>query len=200
MPAGGNQIMGNCPSVLPVNLLQSFLCHFASAHIKMPSITVLRGFKLPVAVLDAFLIANGLMETFGRPSLPGPADDIEKLLRSKMGDGEHSAQVFIPQHRSFDPSSVCYVAYAWRKVFAQRELHLAEDLPEAVPAPFLALREELLSFADREGTGVIQRDEGRFGAFGLFVVFAEDRSWIPDELWERNKVSSYFFNSCENHC
>ena len=63
--------------------------------IKMGLTTILRGFKIPVAVLDRFFESNGIMPTFGypptynRPQLPGDEDiptlDLQSaLLRTKL--------------------------------------------------------------------------------------------------------------------
>ncbi|KEY69375.1 hypothetical protein S7711_08131 [Stachybotrys chartarum IBT 7711] len=128
--------------------------------------TVLRGFKVPVAVLDAFLAANGLDETFGYPSLDPDASGISALLRTKMGTGGSNACV---------------------KVFAQREILLDEDLPEEAPAKFITLREEVSSFARDLNCGTDGKDSKMF-KMGLFVVFTESLSWVPRELQERHKI------------
>lgn len=148
--------------------------------------TVLRGFKVSVAVLHAFLAANGLDETFGYPPLDPDASAISALLRTKMGTSGSNAWVVIPQREVYNRSTVAYIAYRWIKVFAQREILLDEDLPEEAPAEFNALREEVSSFAkDSEGS-----TDGKYTKMlkmGLFVVFTGNLSWLPQELQERNQ-------------
>ncbi|KFA45617.1 hypothetical protein S40293_08619 [Stachybotrys chartarum IBT 40293] len=133
--------------------------------------TVLRGFKVPVAVLDVFLAANGLDETFGYPSLDPDASGISALLRTKMGTGGSNASV----------------------VFAQREILLDEDLPEEAPTKFITLREEVSSFARDLNCGTDGKDSKMF-KMGLFVVFTESLSWVPRELQERHKQLNVRFS------
>lgn len=86
-------------------------------------IIVLRGFKVPVAVFDRFLEANGLLSTQGyTPSykdglkeevLSGARDDVSLLLRSKLGISGNTTRLFIPNIRNYLNSSSAYVAYAW---------------------------------------------------------------------------------------
>jgi hypothetical protein len=55
--------------------------------IKMGSTTIIRGFKVSVAVLDAFLAANNVDKTYGAPPFYEgypDKDPISKLLFSKV--------------------------------------------------------------------------------------------------------------------
>jgi hypothetical protein len=45
-------------------------------------IVILRGYKLPVVVLDAFLRVQGLIATLGYPRLPDKEESISTLLRA----------------------------------------------------------------------------------------------------------------------
>lgn len=113
--------------------------------------TLLRGFRVSVSTLDAFLIANGVDETYGSPPLPPGNEAISLLLHSKLGsdaDPQKMARVIIPQRTGSNLSSVAYVAYAWVMAYAHREIDLDTDLPPHPPAAFEALRKEILGFSD----------------------------------------------------
>ena len=47
---------------------------------------ILLGFRVPVAALDRFLKANGLMPTFGGGPYPRLIGETSNLLRTKLGD------------------------------------------------------------------------------------------------------------------
>lgn len=116
---------------------------------------IIRGFRVPVAVLDRFLVANGLTESEDyAPFYHGDLDDASKLLRAKVGGSSSSSssdnnktRLFIPYRTSRHHSPFAYVAYDWLFVHAQRKLHLPEELPNTVPGGFAALRDEILGFA-----------------------------------------------------
>lgn len=106
----------------------------------------------------------------------------------KMGTNSHNARIFIPDRRSFNTSSIAYVAYKWVKVYAQREIDLDEDLPGQVPPAFVSLKDEIMGFAKAEhfaGT-----NKGNFGKVGLFMVFNQSDSWLPAELEARSQVTA----------
>jgi hypothetical protein len=74
------------------------------------------------------------------------------------------------------------------KVYAQRETHLDEDLPDQVPAAFIRLKDEIMEFArDEHFAGT---DKGKFGKLGLFMVFNQSVSWLPAELEARSQVTA----------
>lgn len=123
----------------------------------MPSTTLLRGFKVSVAVLDAFLVANGVDKTYGTPPFfdRHPDDDpISRFLFDKIvaATGKATAVdktrfcIFIPSQEGHNASTVAYVAYAWVAVYAHREVDLEQDLPSEFPAGFDQLRDEVLEF------------------------------------------------------
>lgn len=155
----------------------------------MPTITLLRGFKVPVAVLDAFLRANNLDDTHGMSLLPDQDQEISALLAGKMDTGK--ARVIIPQREGFSLSHLAYVAFSWLHVFAQREVELEEDLPEIPPPAFLRLKNEILSFGAAEGR---DDEDSRVGAIGFYVVFTNDRMWIPQVLSDRVQVMPLLFS------
>lgn len=118
----------------------------------MPVITVLRGFKVSIPTLDAFLHANGLDETYGISPFyhEQPDDPVSQLFHSKLGvdDPEKKTRLIIPHRRNMDYSTVAYVAYTWIMVFAHRELPPDDDWND-VPAGFEDLRRDILEFAGR---------------------------------------------------
>jgi len=119
--------------------------------------TILRGFKIPVAVLDRFLEANGVKPTFGYAPiydllpLPGadrPALDPQSaFLRRRVGGGDNQTRIFIPNRQGVAQSTHAYVAYVYVMVLSQREIKLAADLPDRPPPGFGELRTEVLGFA-----------------------------------------------------
>jgi hypothetical protein len=155
----------------------------------MPLITVFRGFKVSVSILDAFLTANNLDETFGFPPHKDDSEAISTLLRSKMGAGAGDACVIIPQREAFSRSTLAYVAFCWLHVFVQREIKPEDDLPEIVPSGFLRLKDEILSYASDGGAGLQTSDTSCTGAIGLHIVYTGNRGWTPDVLYERIRVT-----------
>jgi len=148
---------------------------------------VIRGFRVPVAILDRFLVANGLTETDGyAPFYHGDLNDASKLLRAKLGGSSSSSsssddnktRLFIPYRTSRHHSPFAYVAYDWLFVHAQRKLHLPEELPNTVPASFAALRDEIMGFAGgaeaQASTGPGDDDED---LAGLFVIITDEQSF-----------------------
>ncbi len=156
--------------------------------------TILRGFKIPVAVLDRFLEANGIKPTFGYapiydfPALPGadrPALDAESaFLRSRVG-GDNQTRIFVPNRQGVARSTHAYVAYAYVMVLSQRKIKLAADLPDRPPPGFGELRREVLGFATAEEQPLLdvagmqpeEEDEGEDPAGLLFVVVTDDREY-----------------------
>ncbi|KAI0008623.1 hypothetical protein F4779DRAFT_586082 [Xylariaceae sp. FL0662B] len=148
----------------------------------MPYHTVLRGFKVPISVLDAFLSANGVGETSGYPPFDS-SDPASDLLRAKTGHPK--TRLFIPHKKAYNNAAFAYVAYDWVMVFAQREIRLGEELSDEAPESFSRLRQDIMSFAAGAGQEV-PADDGMAG--GLFVVITEERSFIPPELRQREKT------------
>lgn len=100
-------------------------------------VTVLRGFKVPLAVLDAFLLANDVYESeclcSGIPPFYDEDDDqVTTLLRKKVGSGDTKTRVFVPAREGYSQATSGYIAYDWKIVFAQRRFDdgdLAEHPP-----------------------------------------------------------------------
>lgn len=164
------------------------------------STSILRGFKVSVAVLDAFLAANGVDETFGYPpfySEHPDKDPISVLLSSKIaaaagaeaaGVDKSRFRVLIPQCEGLNHSTVAYVTQAWATVYAHRELDIDRDLPSEAPAEFEGLKREILSFTERVDASDRIQDEGRSG---VFMVYTYDirGEFVPQELRDRFVVS-----------
>lgn len=157
--------------------------------------TILRGFKIPVVVLDRFLEANGIRPTFGYspiynfPTIPGidcpPVDPQSEFLRSRVGgsDADNQTRIFVPNRQGANKSTHAYVAYAYVMVYSQRKIKLAADLPDRPPPGFCELRREVLGYAMAEErallevTGMQPDEEGEDPASLLFVVVADDREY-----------------------
>ncbi|KAH6635760.1 hypothetical protein F5144DRAFT_154812 [Chaetomium tenue] len=164
----------------------------------MGLITILRGFKVSTAVLDAFLAANKVDETYGMPPSyhrHPDNDPISALLHAKIAREDKDAdkdkfRVIIPSCRGFSNSEVAYVTYAWVTVFAHRELAMDEDLPAKVPSGFEGLRQEVLSFCNTVPDEHKNPDEGRMG---LYVVYTYEIGalYMPQELLDRSKVPQH---------
>lgn len=172
----------------------------------MGSSTILRGFKVSVAVLDAFLAANGVDETYGTPPFyqhHPDKDPISVLLYDKITAAGGTAdkdkfRVMIPSREGHNLSPVAYVTYAWVTVYAHRELRLDDDLPVEVPAGFEELRNEILSVGD----GIVDSDKvADEGRMGLFIVYTHDIRglYIPKECIERSKVSVLYIPLSLSH-
>ncbi|KAH6855562.1 hypothetical protein B0I37DRAFT_365165 [Chaetomium sp. MPI-CAGE-AT-0009] len=155
--------------------------------------TILRGFKVPVAVLDRFLEANGVKPTFGFApiytllSFPGAdrpvLDPGSAFLRNRVGGGDNQTRIFIPNRQGVAQSTHAYVAYAYVMVLSQRKIKLAADLPDRPPPGFGELRTEMLGLATAderallEAAGMQPGDESEDPASMLFVVVTDDREY-----------------------
>jgi len=161
----------------------------------MGSTTILRGFKVSAAVLDAFLAANGVDKTYGTPPFyqdHPDKDRISMLLHSKVSQtyadaDRNSFRVMIPSREGHSDSTVAYVTYAWVTIYAHRELDMDEDLPIRVPPGFEDLRREVLSFCGSVPDQDKLPDEGRMGLYAVYTY--EIRGlYTPQEFYERAKV------------
>ncbi|KAH8769054.1 hypothetical protein F5883DRAFT_553391 [Diaporthe sp. PMI_573] len=143
--------------------------------------TFLRGFKVPLPVLNAFLLANNVNESkmicFGIPPLYHKPDQVTTLLRNKLGNGDTKTRVFVPSRASFDFATSAYIAYDWTVVLAQRRLG-PEDFANAPPPGFEDLRREILSYAD--GAESLAHDERYQNA--VYIVITDEQGYIPPEL------------------
>lgn len=121
----------------------------------MGVITVLRGFKIPVTILDRFLVAHHAEPTDGdRPIFHRDKPEAaSRLLRAKLpaaarDDPNVKVHIIIPYMESELLSTYPYVAYAWALVYAQHEIALAEELPSQARPGFAELRREMLEHTD----------------------------------------------------
>jgi hypothetical protein len=214
---------GSLPSISLMSALRNstriicfFLLHHKYHHFKTTSamlITALRGFKVPVSILDRYLEAHGVEPTYGYPPFyynttwDGQShhyhtelqDDGSKFLRAKVdaiAGSPTNTRIFVPQAEGQPRSTHAYVAYAWVMVYAQRRLDLAEELPNRAPPGFAGLRSEILGYADGGELETLQvkrlEEEGDDPTAALYVVKMYERSY-PLELYSR-KVSADLFS------
>jgi hypothetical protein len=146
-------------------------------------VTVLRGLKVRVSTMDAFLIANGKLHgTDSSSFIPfydsGTPDEISALLRAKAGSDD--ILYVVPSVEGHDRSSHVYVAYSCLHVYAQRCI-TANDPADKIPEGFRKLREEILKSGGDNEEGLV----------GLFVVYTDRPGPNPPELEGRIKASSY---------
>ncbi|KAK4134913.1 hypothetical protein BT67DRAFT_433729 [Trichocladium antarcticum] len=107
-------------------MIARLLCP-VSPVLKIGLTTILRGFKVPIAILDRFLASNGAEETWGAaPSLiPNvrsngiPLDPSSGYyLRTTLaaaGDSNSAARIFIPSRLGAALCTYAYVAYAYTR-------------------------------------------------------------------------------------
>lgn len=170
-----------------------------NTHSKMGLTAILRGFKIPVAILDRFLEANGVEPTYGYPPFYARTelDAGSKFLREKIAAvaGQTRTRIFIPQKQGHLQSTYAYITYAWVTAYAQRQLNLPEDLPGRAPPGFADLRSELLAYTngeEEESLQVKRLEEGREDpTAALFIIVADERDY-PLRLYPR-KVSTNRF-------
>ncbi|KAH6839574.1 hypothetical protein B0I37DRAFT_386757 [Chaetomium sp. MPI-CAGE-AT-0009] len=154
--------------------------------------TILRGFKIPIAILDRFLEANSVVATYGYPPFyDQPELDAGSIfLRAKVDAvaGQTKTRIFVPRKEGQIASTYAYVAYAWVMAYAQRQLDLPEDLPDRAPPGFADLRREILSYANdgQEETLQVKRleEEQKDPTAALFIVVADTREY-PLGLYPR---------------
>lgn len=155
----------------------------------MVAVTLLRGLKVSVSTLDAFLAANGVNETYGAPPFTEDhpeKDAISALLHAKLGidaDPQRMARVIIPQRKGMNRSTIAYVAYTWVMVFAHRQIELDTELPADAPATFEALCREILGYS-RDGAESVPGE----GTVGLFLVSTDEGKYVPEVLRKRKEV------------
>lgn len=157
--------------------------------------TVLRGFKVPLPVLNTFLLANNINESkmlcLGIPPFYDEVDRLTRLLRNKAGNGDTKTRVFVSSRTSmgYYLASSAYIAYDWTMVFAQRRFSPG-DLADVPPPGFEELRREILSYAD--GAESLADDKRYQNA--VYVVITDERTYIPLELAERGLVRNQKFS------
>ncbi|KAG6368949.1 hypothetical protein INS49_003167 [Diaporthe citri] len=105
-----------------------------------PTIAIIRGLKARVPVLDRFLNANGVDETYGlAPFYDVDPDKRSRLLRSKFGGGDTRTRIFVPSNLSHNETNFAYVAWAWEMIYAQKEILLDQQLPTNPPTGWAAV-------------------------------------------------------------
>ncbi|KAH8777757.1 hypothetical protein F5883DRAFT_696637 [Diaporthe sp. PMI_573] len=155
-------------------------------------ITVLRGLKVRVSTMDAFLIANGKLHgTDSSSFIPfydsGTPDEISALLRAKAGSDD--ILYVVPSVEGHDRSSHVYVAYSCLHVYAQRCI-TANDPADKIPEGFRKLREEILKSGgdnDRPGPNPPEL-EGRFKQPIHCGMCDETFDYWTKRQWHRNQV------------
>jgi hypothetical protein len=140
------------------------------------STTLLRGFQVSVAALNAFPVANNVDETFGTPPFYNrhpDRDPISKLLLAKIARFDQKAdkakfRVIMPSVEG-DTATTAYVTYAWVSVEVHREVNLDHNLPAEPPKGFQELRSEILSFGDKVAAKERIVDDGKMGVYLVFT-------------------------------
>lgn len=151
-----------------------------------PVIAIIRGLKVRVPVLDRFLAANDVDETYGNaPFYDQDPDPQSQLLRSKVGGSDTRTRIFMPAKEDHNESNFAYVAYAWEMVYAQKEISLDQQLPSDPPAGWLTLKDEILSFSTSHDTAW---DAAGHGKVGLFIVVSDERTYLPLSIRQRITV------------
>lgn len=155
--------------------------------------TVLRGFKVNVSTLDAFLCANGVFDTHGTPPFfqDHPDKDpisillFEKVQKLNSHADKLNFRVVLPSLQSHNNAAVAYVTYAWIPMSAHREVKLEDELPVTPPEGFEELRREILAHGKGSEDG--GEEEGKMG---LYVVYTYGIRglYTPNEYLERQKV------------
>ncbi|KAK3986152.1 hypothetical protein QBC44DRAFT_344832 [Cladorrhinum sp. PSN332] len=133
----------------------------------MGSTTILRRFKVSVAVLDDLLAVNRVHKAYGTPP-------------------------FYQHHPEQDPISV---TYAWVTAHTHRELRLDGDRPIEVPTGFEELRNEILSFGDGIDNSDKIANEGRMGLFVIYTHDIRGLH-VPKEIAEWTKCGAVFDIPC----
>ncbi|KAJ4420379.1 hypothetical protein N0V82_004368 [Gnomoniopsis sp. IMI 355080] len=154
----------------------------------MVNITMRRGFKVPLDMLDGFLTTNGIPEEHERLCMGNPpfygdeSDKVTTLLRHKTGGADAKTRLFMPYRQGFGESFTAYIAYDWIAIFAQRKIK-PDDLSKPPSAGFDDLRREILSHGTN---GAISDDEERFQN-ALWIIVTDGQNYNPPELIERYK-------------
>jgi hypothetical protein len=156
-----------------------------------PTIAIIRGLKVRVPVLDSFLRANKVDETYGMaPFYHVDPDEQSQFLRSKVGGGDTRTRIFVPSKQGHNESNFAYVAYAWEMVYAQKEISLDQQLPAEPPRGWEALKDEILSFS--YDIDSVWREAGH-GKTGLFIIVSDERRYRPPSIQQRIFVSLRVF-------
>lgn len=152
--------------------------------------TFLRGFKVPLPTLDAFLLANNINESEmicrGIPPLYSKDDQVTTLLRNKLGNKDAKTRIFIPSRTGFEDATSAYIAYDWIVVLVQRRLG-RENFADNPPPGFEDLRREILSYANRAESLI---DDAQYQN-AVYVVITDEQTYVPHELKPRLLVRNW---------
>ncbi|KAK4238520.1 hypothetical protein C8A03DRAFT_15017 [Achaetomium macrosporum] len=145
--------------------------------------TVLRGFKIPLIMLNRFLDVNGEAHIDNKYLSDDLSDfdDAAALLSTKLGH-DTNIRIFIPHLEDHDESEYVYVAYAWVTAYAQRKIDMARELPDTPPPGFAELRHEILEEESLLQVEGCRGQEGEDISAALYVIVAEDTKfpvWKP---------------------
>lgn len=160
----------------------------------MSTTTFLRGFKVPLPVLNAFLLANKIDESmmicFGIPPLYNKEDQVTTLLRKKLSNEDTKTRIIVPSRNGFEHATSAYIAYNWTVVLVQRRLG-PEDFSDAPPPGFEDLRREILSYADGAES---LADDARYQT-AAYIIITDDQKYVPPELKPRLLVCKWEFET-----
>lgn len=107
-----------------------------------PSIAIIRGLKVHIQVLDRFFHDNGCHGTYGNPPFyDKDPDGFSTLLRSKLTSNNTKTRLFVPSKMNHNQTNFGYVAWAYERVYSQREILLEEHLPAEPPEGWGSLRD-----------------------------------------------------------
>lgn len=153
-----------------------------------PIIAIFRGLKIRVRVLDRFLNANKVDETYGlAPFYETDRDKQSRLLRSKVGGGDTRSRISIPSKRIHDESNFAYVAWAWEMVYNQKEILLDQQLPMNSATGWAALKDKILTYS--HDTDVTWEAAGH-GKMGLFIIVSDERPYFPTSFQQLRNCES----------
>jgi hypothetical protein len=165
----------------------------------MVQVTILRGFKMPIAVLNAFLNSAARednVENSDRlvinPSENADLEEVSEFLSNRFHmchslEDYCPLRAFIPHRGDHDPPDHAYIAYASITAYAQRKIDLARELPDKPPAGFADFRREILSGSTIRHQPLLQVEgccrgwEGEVEdlSAGLYVLVNEDQENPP---------------------
>lgn len=133
--------------------------------------------------MPSFLPTKSPQQKGNPPFYEDHPDRASNLLFSKVGEwgDKKNYRIIVPQCVSH-AADTAYVTYSWFMVYAQGELR-DDDLPPEAPPAFESLRKEVLSFSKAQND---QTD----GKMGTYVVFTEERTYLPEFVLQRNMIVS----------
>lgn len=150
-----------------------------------PFVAIIRGLKVHIRVLDEFLHNHGCHSTQGYPPFfeyKEDPDEFSTLLRSMLKGNHTKTRLFIPARSDHNHSNFGYIAWAYKIVYAQKEVCLEQDLPADPPEGWDALKNEILSFSFSQDA---ISDTTGHGKTGVFVIVCEDSSYFPPSIDQR---------------